>query len=61
MNEALAQSQCYDTQRKVPNHGLGVEEGLQHLLQINLHYGTAHARGDVSHLLQILLLGLFLP
>lgn len=44
MDEALTESQCDDTQGKVPNGGLGVEERLQHLLQVNLHYGAAHAR-----------------
>lgn len=43
MDEALAESQCNDTQGKVSNGGLRVEEGLQHLLQVNLHYGAAHA------------------
>lgn len=44
MDEALAQSQRDDTESKVPNSGLRVEEGLQHLLQVNLHDRAAHAR-----------------
>lgn len=43
MDEALAESQCNDTQGIVPNSGLCVEERLQNLLQVNLHYGAAHA------------------
>ena len=44
MDEALAESQSDDAQGKVTSGGLRVEEGLQHLLQVNLHYGAAHAR-----------------
>lgn len=43
MDEALAQSQRDDAESKVPNSGLRVEEGLQHLLQVNLHDRAAHA------------------
>lgn len=43
MDEALAQSQCDDAQGKVADSGLRVEEGIQHLLQVYLHYGAAHA------------------
>ncbi len=44
MDEALTKSQRDDTQGKVANGGLRVEEGIQHLLQVNLHNGAAHAR-----------------
>lgn len=44
MDEALAQSQRDDTQGKVSDSRLSVEEGLQNLLQVNLHDGATHAR-----------------
>lgn len=44
MDEALAQSQRDDTQGKVSHSRLSVEEGLQNLLQVNLHDGATHAR-----------------
>lgn len=61
MDEALTESQRNDTEGKVANSGLCVEESLQDLLQVNLHYGAAHAWRDIAHFLQILLLGHRLP
>lgn len=61
VNEALVECKRDDVESKVPHTGLGVEEGLQHLLQVELHDGAAHTRRDVSHLLQVLLLRQFLP
>lgn len=61
MDEALAESQCDDVKGEVANSGLSVQEGLQHLLQVNLHDRAAHARRDVTHFFEILLLGLFFP
>lgn len=61
VNEALIKCEGNDVESEVPYAGLSVEERLQHLFQIKLHNGAAHPRGDVSHLLQILLFGQFFP
>lgn len=44
VNQALAECQRDDVKGKVANGGLSVQEGLQHLLQVNLHDRAAHAR-----------------
>lgn len=51
MDETLVECKRYDAKSKVPNAGLGMEEGLQHLLQVELHDGAAHPWWDVTHLL----------
>lgn len=61
VDEALAEGQRDDVEGKVANGGLGVQEGLQHLLQVDLHDGAAHAGRDVTHFFEILLLGLLFP
>jgi len=42
MDETLVECERDDVESKVPYTGLGVEEDLQHLLQIQLHDGAAH-------------------
>ncbi len=44
MNEALAERQGDYIEGKVPYAGLRVEKALQHLLEVELHDRTAHAR-----------------
>lgn len=44
VDEALTESQRDDIEGEVANGGLSVQEGLQHLLQVNLHDRAAHAR-----------------
>lgn len=44
VDEALVEGECDDVEGKVAHAGLGVEEGFQHLLEVQLHDGTAHAR-----------------
>lgn len=61
MNESLVEREGDDAKGKVAHVGLRVEEGLQHLLQVELHDGAAHARRDVAHLLQVLLLRHLVP
>lgn len=43
MDEALVECQGDDVEGKVSYVGQCVEEGLQHLLQVQLHDGAAHA------------------
>lgn len=61
VNETLVERQSDDVEGKVTYTGLCVEEGLQDLLEVQLHDGAAHTRRDVTHLLQVLLLGELLP
>lgn len=61
MNEALVERQGDYIEGKVPHAGLRVEKALQHLLEVELHDRTAHARRDVTHLLQVFLLRHLLP
>lgn len=42
MDEALVECQGNDVEGKMSYGGLCVEEGLQHLLQVQLHDGAAH-------------------
>lgn len=61
VNETLVECKSDDVEGKVTHIGLRVEEGLQDLLEVQLHDGATHTRRDVTHLLQVLLLGQLLP
>ena len=61
VDETLVEGEGDDAEGKVAHIGLCVEECLQHLLQVELHDGAAHAGRHVAHLLQVLLLGQLVP
>lgn len=57
VHETLGQDELDDLEGGVPDAEVGVEERLEDLLEVELDDGAGHARGDVAHLLEVLLLG----